>query len=236
MEFDFDTCDPRGVAAHLPELRDSLTAKLAEREAITAEIEHLRDLILLGGGLSRGTGQSVPQRSGGGRRRRASPAQDRAVQALEQASAALAGTAVGPTSLYKYMVGQGMNVPKDATVLGTNLWDAWRAGRIRRARNGVYLPLDNTGRTEVDYPITDYYYAAEQGLPVPSQPVPRRSSSHRAQPLVGRIPLSLSAGSCASDDHSHACCEIVMIERHEIAGRPARAAVCVHATGAAQSS
>ena len=92
------------------------------------------------------------------------------MRALEQASTDLAGTAVGPTSLYKYMVERGMPVPKDATVLGTNLWDAWRAGRIRRATNGVYLPLDDTGATEVDYPLTDYYYAAEQGLPVPSGP------------------------------------------------------------------
>lgn len=91
------------------------------------------------------------------------------MQALEQASAALAGTAVGPTSLYKYMVQHGLDAPKNPTVLGTNLWDAWRAGRIQRAPNGVYLPLDGTGRTEVDYPLTDYYYAAEQGLPVPAR-------------------------------------------------------------------
>jgi hypothetical protein len=63
-----------------------------------------------------------------------------------------------------------MDAPKDATVLGTNLWDAWRAGRIRRAPNGVYLPMDDTGRSEVAYPLTDYYYAAERGLPVPTRP------------------------------------------------------------------
>ena len=80
------------------------------------------------------------------------------------------------------MVENGMDVPKDATVLGTNLWDAWQAGRIRRAPNGVYLPLDRTGRTEVDYPLTDYYYAAEQGLPLPTKP----SGTYRPQPLVGR--------------------------------------------------
>ena len=37
--------------------------------------------------------------------------------------------------------------------LGTNLWDAWRAGRVRRAPNGVYLPLDertNRGRLSPD--------------------------------------------------------------------------------------
>jgi hypothetical protein len=185
MTFDFDIHDPRAVAAHVPELEALLAEKLAELEQTTADIEHLRDLIQLGGGLSRVSGQRVAA-SGGVRRRRASPAQDRAVHALEQASAALAGTAVGPTSLYRYMVENGMDVPKDATVLGTNLWDAWRAGRIRRAPNGVYLPLDNSGRTEVDYPLTDYYYAAEQGLPVPAQPMRQRSVTPRPQPLAGR--------------------------------------------------
>ena len=88
------------------------------------------------------------------------------MDALKQASDALGGTAVGPTSLYKFMVEQGMEV-KDAGVLGTNLWDAWKAGRIMRAPNGVYTPLDGSGETEWDRPLTDYYYAAEQGFPIP---------------------------------------------------------------------
>jgi hypothetical protein len=83
------------------------------------------------------------------------------------------------------MVGHGLDAPKDATVLGTNLWDAWRAGRIRRAPNGVYLPLDNTGRTEVGYPLTDYYYAVEQGLPGPARPGRR---SRQTRPIRPRSP------------------------------------------------
>jgi hypothetical protein len=65
------------------------------------------------------------------------------------------------------MVERGMEVPKDAGVLGTNLWDAWKAGRIMKAPNGVYTPLDGSGNTEWDRPLTDYYYAAEQGFPIP---------------------------------------------------------------------
>jgi hypothetical protein len=171
MTFALDISDSQAVGAHLPELRSALAAKLGERDQLSVEIQQLQDLIRVGEGLSRRGGRIAA--SPGlrqPRRRREAPAQDRAVRALEQASADLAGTAVGPTSLYKYMVERGMPVPKDATVLGTNLWDAWRAGRIRRATNGVYLPLDHTGATEVDYPLTDYYYAAEQGLPVPSRP------------------------------------------------------------------
>ena len=41
-------------------------------------------------------------------------------RALKLASEALAGTAVGRTSLYRYMVENGMDVPKDATVLGSD--------------------------------------------------------------------------------------------------------------------
>jgi hypothetical protein len=40
-----------------------------------------------------------------------------------------------------------------------------RSGRIMRAPNGVYTPLDGSGKTEWDRPLTDY--AAEQGCPIP---------------------------------------------------------------------
>jgi len=170
VDYPFDTNDPRAVSAHLPSLHAELDIKLRERDQVDEEIGRLQELIRFGQGLSRRGGRLSSTTSSQPRRRRASPAQDRAVHALEQASAGLAGTAVGPTSLYKYMVEQGMDAPKDATVLGTNLWDAWRAGRIRRAPNGVYLPMDDTGRSEVAYPLTDYYYAAERGLPVPTRP------------------------------------------------------------------
>lgn len=182
MTLGFDTSDPHDVAARLSELRAALAAKQASRDQLSEDIRHLEDLILVGEGLSRRSGRSWAARSDLPRRRRASPAQDRAVDALEQASAALAGTAVGPTSLYKFMVEHRLDAPKDATVLGTNLWDAWRAGRIRRAPNGVYLPLDNTGRTEVDYPLTDYYYAVEQGLPGPARPGRRTRQTRPVRP------------------------------------------------------
>lgn len=182
MSFRFDTGDPHELAHHLPELRAALAAKQTERDRVNEDIRHVEELIMIGEGLSRRNGPSSAASSERPRRRRASPAQDRAVDALEQASAALAGTAVGPTSLHRYMVDHGLDAPKDATALGTNLWDAWRVGRIRRAPNGVYLPLDNTGRTEVDYPLTDYYYAAEQGLPVPVRQGRRKRHSRPVRP------------------------------------------------------
>jgi hypothetical protein len=185
MSVGFDTSEPHEPARHLPELRAALAAKQAERDQVSEDIRHLEEFILIGEGVSRRNGCSSVARAERPRRRRASPAQDRAVDALEQASAELAGTAVGPTSLHKYMVDHGLDAPKDATVLGTNLWDAWRAKRIRRAPNGVYLPLDNTGRTEVDYPLTDYYYAVEQGLSGPGRPGRR---SQQTRPVRPRSP------------------------------------------------
>ena len=117
---------------------------------LSANIEELQNVIALAQGVSRrSTGTAASPQP---RRRRAAPSQDRAVHDLEEASAALVGTAVGPTSLYNYMIEHGLDAPKNATVLGTNLWDAWQTGRIRRAPNGVYLPLDATGKTEVNHP------------------------------------------------------------------------------------
>jgi hypothetical protein len=174
MSFNIDFSNPDEVAAKLPELRRLYETKLAEQLALNDYVEHLRRLLGFASGVSRGrpqqgeqvqTAESEPQR-----RRRAAPAQDRAVRALAAASAELGGSALGPTSLYKWMREKGMETPKDAGLLGTNLHDAWRAGRIMRAPNGVYTPLDGTGELKWDRPLTDYYYAAEMGFPPRSWP------------------------------------------------------------------
>jgi hypothetical protein len=171
MEFKVDLSDPEEVAAKMPQLLALYEEKLREQQTLNQQVELLRRLVGHATGVSRGRVHANEQSQDGPseepRRRRAAPAQDRAVQALEQAANALGGTAVGPTSLYKFMVERGMEAPKDAGVLGTNLWDAWKAGRIMRAPNGVYTPLDGSGNSEWDRPLTDYYYAAEQGFPIP---------------------------------------------------------------------
>lgn len=171
MDFELDLNNPEEVTAKMPKLRELYEEKLREQTALNQQVEFLRRLVAHASAVSRGPFQAtsnssepVPQSA---KRRRAAPAQERAVHALERAAEALGGTAVGPTSLYKFMVKEGMPVPKDPGLLGTNLWDAWKAGRIMRAPNGVYTPLDGSGKTEWERPLTDYYFAAEQGFPIP---------------------------------------------------------------------
>lgn len=179
MNFKIDLSNPAEVAAKMPELQRLFEAKLREQKTLNEQVELLRRLVEQAGAISRGGVQAHRHAQPGPhdvRRRRASPAQDRAVQALEQAAAALGGNGLGPTSLYRFMKEQGMKVPRDASVLGTNLWDAWRAGRIMRAPNGVYTPLDGSGQTEWDRPLTDYYYAAERGFPIPGSWPPAGST------------------------------------------------------------
>jgi hypothetical protein len=172
MSFNIDFSDPDDIAAKLPALRRLYEEKLAEQRTLNEYIEGLRRLLGFASGASRG---QVQPRKGSSptvaeqlaQRKRPSPAQDRAVKALEIASTELRGSALGPTSLFKFMQERGMDTPKDAGLLGTNLHDAWKAGKIMRAPNGVYTPLDGTGRSEWDRPLTDYYYAGEMGFPVP---------------------------------------------------------------------
>ncbi len=172
MDFELDLSSPEEVAAKMPKLLKLYEEKLREQKLLNQQVELLRRLVGHASAASRGPLQARPKVReripATAKRRRRAPAQERAVRALEQAADALGGTAVGPTSLYKFMVREGMQVPRDAGLLGTNLWDAWKAGRIMRAPNGVYTPLDGSGKTEWERPLTDYFFAAEQGFPIPS--------------------------------------------------------------------
>jgi hypothetical protein len=160
-----DISDPADVARKLPALRRSYELKLKERNLLSGQLKLLAHLIEAATAIE-GTSKnqsSVISPTPSKRRRRTAPAQERAIRALEAAG----GLAMSPTSLYKFMVDKGLDAPKDANVLGANLWDAWKAGRLMRAPNGVYTPLDDSGRTEWDRPLTDYYRASEFGFPAP---------------------------------------------------------------------
>lgn len=164
-----DLSNPEEVAAKMPQLQRLYEEKLQEQKQLNQYVELLRRVVGHPAGLSRrSVGSTATDRPAQPLRRRVAPGQTRAVVALERAYDELGGTAMGPTSLFKFMQERGMETPNNAATLGTNLYDAWKAGRIRRATNGVYVPLDGSGETDVDRPLTDYYYAAEQGFPTPS--------------------------------------------------------------------
>jgi hypothetical protein len=68
---------------------------------------------------------------------------------------------MGPSSLFEYMQQAGLAEGTNANTVGANLWAAWKAGRVMRAPNGVYTLLGDSGKTEHDHPITDYWYASK---------------------------------------------------------------------------
>lgn len=157
--FPIDLADPEDIRAKMPEIKRLYAEKRQELKALSEQIDLLARLV----GDPRSMTTRAPARAAiRGRAGQNAPGQDRAVAAL-----AKVGQPIGPTSLYRYMVENEMDAPKDANTLGSNLWSAWKAGRIMKAPNGVYTPLDGTGRTEHDQPLTDYYEAERKGMNVP---------------------------------------------------------------------
>jgi hypothetical protein len=164
--FQINLADPDEIRAKMPDIRRLYNEKRQALKALTEQVELLGRLVGDRPASRQSTAsQSSSTASSGSKAGQNAPAQDRAVQALEYA-----GRPMGPASLYRYMVENGMEVPKNANVLGSNLWSAWKAGRIMRAPNGVYTPLDGSGRSEWDRPLTDYDYAAAIGMPTPQGP------------------------------------------------------------------
>jgi len=152
--------DPKDVAAKMPQIKELLAAKREELEALTEQVAFLERVVGPAVAPERRAKRSLPAGSlVKVRNQKIAPAQDRAVQALEKA-----GRPMGPTSLYNFMVEQGMDLPDNANALGANLWAAAKAGRIVKTPNGVYAALG----APTDRPLTDYDAAAENGFPVPS--------------------------------------------------------------------
>lgn len=175
--FNVDLANPVEIQAKMPEIKQFYAERREALKALEGQVELLRRIIgeKPSPGASSTPARSRPKKA---RQKRGmnAPGQDRAVKALEHANRPM-----GPTTLFKYMGINGLDAPKDANALGSNLWSAWKAGRIMKASNGVYQPLDGSGKTTIDGPLTDYDFAAEQGFPTPA-PVPadeRRGDAFR---------------------------------------------------------
>jgi hypothetical protein len=167
--FNIDLANPDEVEAKMPEIKQLYAERRAALKTLENQVELLRRLVgeKPPSSATASGASSRPRAKRATRNKRAgikAPGQDRAVKALEHA-----GRPMGPTTLFKYMIANGLDAPRDSNSLGSNLWSAWKAGRIMKASNGVYQALDGSGRTTIDGPLTDYDFAAEQGFPVPSQ-------------------------------------------------------------------
>jgi hypothetical protein len=191
MAISIDLTDPDDIRAKLPEIRRLYDEKRLELDTLTGQIELLGRLLgekpigKPGSSVSRSRKSRSPSRAG-----QNAPGQERAVRALEAAK-----LPAGPTSLYRFMVEKGLDAPKDANALGSNLWSAWKAHKIMKAPNGVYSLLDGSGRFEHDQPITDYLLAAQQGMPVPEHlPGPEANGSSTAALQTSPHAQTLSDG------------------------------------------
>jgi hypothetical protein len=130
-----DLDDPQDIRNKLPDVRRRYAAKRRELEELEAQVRYWGQFVDL---LAAMVGEKRPteRESDSGALRKSAPGQDRAVAALEKA-----GRPMGPSALYRFMVGENMPAPKNPNALGANLWAASRAGRVRQTPEGLYAPL-----------------------------------------------------------------------------------------------
>jgi hypothetical protein len=141
-DLSINLADPDDIRTKLPRVRNLHATKRRDLEKLTEEVRHW-------GELAETLARLVGETSGSSTRmkesplRKSAPGQDRAVEALEKA-----GRPMGPTALYRFMLGEGLEAPKNANALGANLWAAARAGRVKKTPDDLYAPLSWEPSTE----------------------------------------------------------------------------------------
>jgi hypothetical protein len=132
------------IRAKLPEARRIYKAKADALRALRREVENWTKLVELLAQLA-GEPDTVETPDGGADTTRAqtratkkeSPAQDRAIAALQRA-----GKPMGPTALYRFMEHQDLQLPKNPNALGAALWNAMENGRLKKTPLGLYALLE----------------------------------------------------------------------------------------------
>lgn len=132
-----DLDDPQDIREKLPRVRERHAEKQRELEALQAEVRwwsHQADSLAerIGEKSSAPASTDAPLQ-------RAAPAQERAIMALEKADRPM-----GPSALYRFMVGEGLEA-KNPNAVGANLWAAAKANRVKRTPDGRYVPLSWKG-------------------------------------------------------------------------------------------
>jgi hypothetical protein len=125
--------DLQDIREKLPRIRQRRAEKQRELEALQAEVHWWSaQADSLAARIREQAPSPVPADTPP---QRAAPAQERAIKALEKA-----GRPMGPSALYRFMVGEGLDA-KNANAVGANLWAAAKAGRIKQNPDGAYVPL-----------------------------------------------------------------------------------------------
>jgi hypothetical protein len=134
-DLSINLADVEDIRAKLPRVRNLHASKRRELEQLTEEVRHWGELSeTLARLVGEAPGTSTRAKEQGVRK--SAPGQDRAIEALEKA-----GRPMGPTALFRFMIGAGMEAPKNANALGANLWAASKAGRIKKTPDDLYAPL-----------------------------------------------------------------------------------------------
>jgi hypothetical protein len=141
-----DVMSVEDIRAKLPEARRIFKAKQEALEAMNRDVKNFGGLVVW---MAHIAGEQIegpwtPPSSGGVgtpavvvTKRKDSPAQDRAIAGLKRADQPL-----GPTALYRFMKGEGLEVPTNANALGAALWNAAESGRIKKTPDGRYALLE----------------------------------------------------------------------------------------------
>jgi hypothetical protein len=145
-----DLANLQDIRLKLPEAKRLYEAKRKELDELAQQVEYWGALVNVLARIVGEDGLELPKPHpvgrarmyGGGHgvplkpTRQRAPAQEKAVEALEQA-----GRPMGPAALYRFMIGEGMKTPTSANALGANLWAAEKAGRVKKTPDGEYAPL-----------------------------------------------------------------------------------------------
>jgi hypothetical protein len=142
FEMTVNLADPQDVRSRMPDIQRLLAAARQQLAAVEAQVELLERIV----GERRPAGQASSTAASGKRARtktrkarahgapNAAPAQERVIHGLE-----VAGRAMGPAELYRFMEARDLPRPNTLERMGSVLWAAAQAGRVV-SKDGKYEP------------------------------------------------------------------------------------------------
>jgi hypothetical protein len=165
LEMTVNLADPKDVRAKMPEIEGLLAIARQQLADLEAQVDLLERIA-----GRRPTSQASSTAASGKRARsktrrkgraapKAAPAQERAIEALQ-----LAGRAMGPAELFRFMDERGLSGANTVARLGSILWAAAGSGRLIRT-DGKYAP---TGGFSAHPAATNGQMSVSAQLPGPN--------------------------------------------------------------------